>query len=554
MQALSMIDVGAKTPEIVAPAKPVEPKGKQFGNVLKEQRQPEKSEPAEAKQQPTEAKQQPTEAKQQPTEAKQQPAEAKQQPAEKVEATQEKSQTVKAEQQPAEQPKAERLVAEKNAEAAEVAVEVRPQLQQTIMNLMKVIAGGETPELVEEFGSTEELLSQLVQQLEGSELNGEQVLAGVDLTTLVEQLQVLTAEGGEEQLAQVANQLGIQIDEQLVSEESLLANTELAAAMLPNNDPQATAPTLVENLAQARQVLQKAIDSVAAQKAPEVITKEAVVAEVKTDAKGQELLFGEETAEEIDPRFAGLLKPRSENRMQQQQSLRQQVQGENVKSNPEQIKAGETAQVVPELKPEQAKVDFAELLSSKPKQGLENLTQQTQGQAQPTMANDVQSVSGKVMPTTPMVQLPSGQQVAESQIFDQVVARFSSGINGGTKRMVLRMQPAELGSLKIELMVEGDRVRANLQAQSMQVQEVLERNLPQLRNALAEQGLKIDQFQVDVNKDQSQQQFEQMAQQQQERQGSQSQPRWQQSLEDEEQIIPLAHLMQNGGGGISLHV
>jgi flagellar hook-length control protein FliK len=117
------------------------------------------------------------------------------------------------------------------------------------------------------------------------------------------------------------------------------------------------------------------------------------------------------------------------------------------------------------------------------------------------------------------------------------------------------MQPAELGSLKIELMVEGDRIRASLQAQTLQVQEVLEKNLPQLRNALAEQGLKIDQFQVDVNPDQGQQeQFEQLAQQQQQRQGSNARPHVQQVLEAEEQIIPLAHLMQNGGGGISLHV
>lgn len=515
MQALSMIDIGAKAPEIVAPAKPVEPKGKQFGKVLNEQRRPEKAEPAESKQQPTE----------------------------KVAATQENSQTVKTEKQLAAQTKTEQSVAEKNASAAaDVVTEAKPKLQQTIMNLMKVIAGGETPELVEEFGSTEELLSQLVQQLEGSELNGEQVLAGIDLTGLVEQLQTLTAEGGEEQLAQVVNQLGIQIDEQLTNDEGLLASAELVAAMLPNNDPQATAPTLVETLAQARQILQKAIDSVAAQKAPEVITEEAVVAEVETE--GQELLLGEETAEKIDPRFAGLLKPRSENRIQQQHGLRQQMQGDTVKSSPE--------QVMPEMKPEQAAGDFAELLKGNPKQGLENLIQQAQGQAQPATANNA---TGKVMPTTPMVQLPSGQQVAEGQIFDQVVARFSSSFNGESKQMVLRMHPAELGSLKIELQVEGDRVRATLHAQTQQVQEVLERSLPQLRNALAEQGLKIDQFQVDVNKDQSQQQqFEQLAQQQQERQGSQSQPRWQHPLEAEEQIIPLAHLLQNGGGGISLHV
>jgi flagellar hook-length control protein FliK len=103
-------------------------------------------------------------------------------------------------------------------------------------------------------------------------------------------------------------------------------------------------------------------------------------------------------------------------------------------------------------------------------------------------------------------------------------------------------------------MVEGDRVRANLHAQSAQVQEVIERNLPQLRNALAEQGLKIDQFQVDVDRNQQGSQFENFAQQNQNQDSSSQQQDWQQDLEAEEQVIPLAHLVQNNGGGISLRV
>ena len=62
-------------------------------------------------------------------------------------------------------------------------------------------------------------------------------------------------------------------------------------------------------------------------------------------------------------------------------------------------------------------------------------------------------------------------------------------------------------------------------------------------------------FEIDVDREQNQQQqFEQLAQQQQQRQGSKSRQPWQQVWENEEQIVPLAHLMQNGGGGISLHV
>lgn len=529
MQALSMIDMGAKAPETVAPAKAAEPQEKHFGQVLGEKQQPE-----------------------------QKPAVQNAETRQAEPAQQRTSKTVQAEKQPAANPQAEQTVplAQSKAKAEQqVNLDRTPKLQQIVVDLMKVIAGGETSEINQALPETEkselveDLLAQLVQEVEGSELKGEQVLAGIDLSALVEQLQVLNETGGEEQVAQLV----VQLEEQLVTEEGLLANAEIAAAMLPNGDAQVNTPKLADNLAQARQILQKAIDSVTEQKNPQLDTGKAVAAE---ETVSPDLALQQDKAKEVDPRFAGLLKPRTENQ-QPQQSLRQWMQQHNPAMNQAPFKAAAevTGQQAPEMTTEQGKVaDFVEQLVNNPKQAFENLTQQVQGQIQPNATAQAQGMTSKVMPNSPMVQLPSGQQVAESQIFDQVVARFSSSANGESSRMVLRLQPAELGSLKLELMVEGDRVRASLQAQTLQVQEVLERNLPQLRNALAEQGLKIDQFQVDVNQDQGQQdQFDKLAQQHQ-RKGGNARPQAQQSWETEEQIIPLAHLMQNGGGGISLHV
>jgi flagellar hook-length control protein FliK len=82
---------------------------------------------------------------------------------------------------------------------------------------------------------------------------------------------------------------------------------------------------------------------------------------------------------------------------------------------------------------------------------------------------------------------------------------------------------------------------------------VIERNLPQLRSALAEQGLKIDQFQVNIDKGQQGGQFDNQAQQDHDR-GFPQHRNWNRNPETEEPMIPLAHLIQNGGEGISLHV
>ncbi|MFN2258161.1 MAG: flagellar hook-length control protein FliK, partial [Desulfuromonadaceae bacterium] len=116
------------------------------------------------------------------------------------------------------------------------------------------------------------------------------------------------------------------------------------------------------------------------------------------------------------------------------------------------------------------------------------------------------AAQGITAPAAVAAPFAASQQVADSQIFDQVVTHLSGSDKGDMGRMVLRLHPAELGSLRIELMVEGDRIRANLHAQTQQVQEVLERNLGQLRHSLAEQGLKIDHFQVSSDTRQNQQQ------------------------------------------------
>ncbi|MBD1400430.1 flagellar hook-length control protein FliK [Pelovirga terrestris] len=183
------------------------------------------------------------------------------------------------------------------------------------------------------------------------------------------------------------------------------------------------------------------------------------------------------------------------------------------------------------------------------------MSQHGQLPGQPTpLVNAAQHIAAPAAVAAPFA---ASAQVTDSQIFDQVVTHLSGSAKGDMGRMVLRLHPAELGSLRIELMVEGDKVRANLHAQTQQVQEVLERNLGQLRNSLAEQGLKIDHFQVSSDARQHQQQgpAEDLAHQRQAaEQSAQHRRAHKEEPLVEDQAIPLTHLIQNGGRGISLHV
>jgi len=282
--------------------------------------------------------------------------------------------------------------------------------------------------------------------------------------------------------------------------------------------------------------------------------------------RGTEMAARQELPESaLETRFSELLKPRqpqvgqpqpAENgrQVQQVQKAQQVQQVPHAPTN--QPPAEESveaifAKVVDKSAPQVPLAQAA--MSARP--GIEGLTQQHNPlHAQPSpVAVAAQAITAAPAMATPFA---AGQQIADSQIFAQVVTHLSGSDKGDMGRMVLRLHPAELGSLRIELMVEGDKVRANLHAQTQQVQEVLERNLGQLRNALAEQGLKIDHFQVssDARQNQQQGQAEDLTHQRQQAEQSARNKRDKEEQLPEDRTIPLAHLIQNGGRGISLHV
>lgn len=62
----------------------------------------------------------------------------------------------------------------------------------------------------------------------------------------------------------------------------------------------------------------------------------------------------------------------------------------------------------------------------------------------------------------------------------------------------MRLEPPELGSIRVELNADSGSISARLEAESSQVQRLLLDSLPQLRERLAEQQIKIEHFQVDV--------------------------------------------------------
>lgn len=81
---------------------------------------------------------------------------------------------------------------------------------------------------------------------------------------------------------------------------------------------------------------------------------------------------------------------------------------------------------------------------------------------------------------------------------DQMIAHFAANKRLDTSEVTLRLYPQELGEVRMAIKVEQDNVKAHIIAQNPQAQEMIDRHLPRLREALEQQGLNLHQIEVTV--------------------------------------------------------
>ncbi len=92
-------------------------------------------------------------------------------------------------------------------------------------------------------------------------------------------------------------------------------------------------------------------------------------------------------------------------------------------------------------------------------------------------------------------------QFQENDILHQVTHRIRLTQHLQDSKLVMKLHPAELGNLKIDIHLKEGTINANILAQSQQVQEILERNMPRLRALMEEQGLKVNEIAINLDND-----------------------------------------------------
>lgn len=121
--------------------------------------------------------------------------------------------------------------------------------------------------------------------------------------------------------------------------------------------------------------------------------------------------------------------------------------------------------------------------------------QQTSGL---TSAPLTTSTTSTAAPDSSLYRLSSGTTVPDGTVVDQMIAHFSINKRLESGSINLRLHPQELGELRMEITVEQDNVKAHIVTQSPHAQEMIDRHLPKLREALEQQGLHLGQVEVTV--------------------------------------------------------
>ena len=109
------------------------------------------------------------------------------------------------------------------------------------------------------------------------------------------------------------------------------------------------------------------------------------------------------------------------------------------------------------------------------------------------------AVNGSLSGAVSRASQPSGpSSMMDNQVLQQVVSKLQTDLQRGSSRINVRMYPPELGKVQMKLVSEDSNMQVQLQVQNSQVQSILERNMPALRQALEQQDLDFDSIQVSV--------------------------------------------------------
>ncbi|PKN65483.1 MAG: hypothetical protein CVU57_10220 [Deltaproteobacteria bacterium HGW-Deltaproteobacteria-15] len=125
------------------------------------------------------------------------------------------------------------------------------------------------------------------------------------------------------------------------------------------------------------------------------------------------------------------------------------------------------------------------------------------GQTVEGMTGDLSAVRLQKSNSEAVAATSAREAVSLPDPLPKVIERMLWMIQGGEQKGRIHISPPELGRLDIDLVIKQGHLQAQLRAENPQVKELLDANLGQLKQQLADSGLVIDRFDVMIGLEQN---------------------------------------------------
>ena len=102
--------------------------------------------------------------------------------------------------------------------------------------------------------------------------------------------------------------------------------------------------------------------------------------------------------------------------------------------------------------------------------------------------------------TVKQTETPS-KDVLPAYLIDQVGKQISRSILNGDQVIRLKLKPPGLGSLRIEMDIKGNMLKLKMTTENHSTRDILLSNVHELREALGEQGVKLERIDIQIDHD-----------------------------------------------------
>lgn len=116
---------------------------------------------------------------------------------------------------------------------------------------------------------------------------------------------------------------------------------------------------------------------------------------------------------------------------------------------------------------------------------------------QNTSAHNISANINKAL-NNAVIKTESARGTNAAEIINQIVEKIKVSSNSEITEMNIKLKPEELGELTLRIISDSGTITAQFTAESRRVKEIIESNFDMLKDALAQNGIEIDQLEVNV--------------------------------------------------------